>query len=257
MSPIEPHLDPDIAALIAIGERAGSDADAEHLQQCRQCADEVDSLRRAAEVGRSAALAQPLLTPAPEVWDRISTELGFDTAVPATDAPATAAPETVAPEPARHVAPRRSRRRRMAAVLFAGIGAVVAASLILVGVWVVQRDARPTVTIVAAATLEGFPGHPGAVGEATLQTQGDGMRSITVTLDADVAADGYREVWLLAADGTGLISLGVLDGRSGTFPVPADADLERYSIVDISQERSDGDPGHSGDSIVRGALESS
>lgn len=245
MSPIEPHLDPDIAALIAIGERAGTDADAAHLQQCRQCADDVDSLRRAAEVGRSAALAQPLLTPAPEVWERISAELGFEEPGPAES-----------PDQARHVAPRRSRRRRMAIVL-GSLSAVVVATLLVVGVWVVQRDAAPTVTVVAAATLEGFPAHPGAVGEATLEAQGDGVRSITVTLDAEVAADGYREVWLLAADGSGLISLGVLDGRTGTFPVPADADLELFSIVDISQERSDGDPGHSGDSIVRGALEAS
>ena len=39
------HIDPDTAALIAIGEAAGDDADIAHLGECRRCADEVESLR--------------------------------------------------------------------------------------------------------------------------------------------------------------------------------------------------------------------
>ena len=47
---------------------------------------------------------------------------------------------------------------------------------------------------------------------------------------------------------------GLLEGSEGTFPLPAGVDLSEYSVVDVSREPSDGDPAHSGDSIVRGAL---
>jgi len=38
------------------------------------------------------------------------------------------------------------------------------------------------------------------------------------------------------------------------FPLPDDLDLAAYPVVDISEEPFDGNPGHSGDSIVRGVL---
>ena len=63
-----------------------------------------------------------------------------------------------------------------------------------------------------------------------------------------------REVWLLTEAVDGLISLGLLNGTEGEFIVPDSVDLERFSIVDVSQEPLDGDPTHSGDSIVRGPL---
>ena len=56
-------------------------------------------------------------------------------------------------------------------------------------------------------------------------------------------------------DGQALISLGVLDDSSGTFRVPDSVDLDEYRLVDISFEPVDGDPAHSGDSIVRGELD--
>jgi hypothetical protein len=37
--------------------------------------------------------------------------------------------------------------------------------------------------------------------------------------------------------------------------VPADVDLRDYVLVDVSQEPLDGNPAHSGDSIVRGQLD--
>ena len=77
-----------------------------------------------------------------------------------------------------------------------------------------------------------------------------------MTLEGDELADGdYREVWLIREDGQALISLGVLDDASGTFRVPDGVDLDEYRLVDISFEPVDGDPAHSGDSIVRGELD--
>jgi len=77
---------------------------------------------------------------------------------------------------------------------------------------------------------------------------------VRVELSADAAPDTFREVWLITADASALVSLGVLDGRQQTFAIPADVDLKDYVLVDVSQEPVDGDPNHSGDSIVRGEL---
>jgi hypothetical protein len=65
-----------------------------------------------------------------------------------------------------------------------------------------------------------------------------------------------REVWLIRSDASGLVSLGLLDGPSGRFTVPSGIDLADYPIVDVSAEPVDGEPAHSGDSIVRGELRS-
>jgi hypothetical protein len=54
-------------------------------------------------------------------------------------------------------------------------------------------------------------------------------------------------------DASGLLSLGLLEGTSGRFAVPAGIDLDQFTLVDVSAEPVDGDPSHSGDSIVRGS----
>ncbi|MBD7956697.1 anti-sigma factor [Microbacterium sp. Sa4CUA7] len=262
------HLDPDVAALIAMGETdAGVAEDFDHLAGCAECADEVAAFAAAVGAARGAMARGPLLTPPPRVWDAISAEVNgaaADSPAPASAthsvAPAT---HSVTPAPEVHGAPthvvsgahrarRGGRRRRMPfALALAGALAVVA---VVAGVWIV-RDVGVQPTIVAEATLDPFPDHQGAQGEAVLEDV-DGRSQVVVTLDAALADEGYREVWLIAEDGSDLVSLGVLDGDHGTFDVPAGVDLERFRLVDVSQEADDGDAAHSGDSIVRGALQS-
>ncbi|HEU4758159.1 MAG TPA: anti-sigma factor, partial [Agromyces sp.] len=75
-----------------------------------------------------------------------------------------------------------------------------------------------------------------------------------VDLDAAVPAGDVREVWLIRTDASGLVSLGLLEGDSGRFVVPDGIDLGEFTLVDVSAEPVDGDPAHSGDSIVRGEL---
>jgi hypothetical protein len=65
-----------------------------------------------------------------------------------------------------------------------------------------------------------------------------------------------REVWLISSDLTKLVSVGLLATDEGTFALPKDIDLSEYTVVDVSSEPLDGNPGHSSDSIVRGALRS-
>ena len=76
-----------------------------------------------------------------------------------------------------------------------------------------------------------------------------------VSLEAPDPGDGFREAWLINAAGEQLVSLGVVDGSSGRFVIPAGLDLADYRLVDVSEEPFDGDPAHSGDSIVRGQLD--
>ena len=76
-----------------------------------------------------------------------------------------------------------------------------------------------------------------------------------MTLEADVDPDSNREVWLITEDATEIISLGMLEGQTGEFVVPDAVDLREFVLVDVSDEPVDGDPTHSGDSIVRGALD--
>ena len=83
----------------------------------------------------------------------------------------------------------------------------------------------------------------------------DGERLVSIELAASAEGEGVREVWLLTPEVDGLISLGLLEGGSGTFVIPEGIDLTEYPIVDVSLEPVDGDPAHSGDSIVRGALD--
>ena len=49
-------------------------------------------------------------------------------------------------------------------------------------------------------------------------------------------------------------ALGVLEGDTGEYLLPAGLELSEYPVVDISREHMDGDPGHGGDSVVRGEV---
>lgn len=260
------HLDDEKIALIAMGEPAGSDADMQHLVECEACAAEVADMSRVALVARSSVVEGDLEAPPADVWSRIHGELRLTDAVaadPASMEPESepepepvSEPDAVGAEPLRHRtrARTRSRRRSSASVW------ILAASMALVvaigaGVWI-ARSLTPSSAVIASAELAAFPDHPDAVGQAEIDDDGDGRRTLTVTLEGDELADGdYREVWLIREDGQALISLGVLDDASGTFRVPDGVDLDEYRLVDISFEPVDGDPAHSGDSIVRGELD--
>jgi hypothetical protein len=93
-----------------------------------------------------------------------------------------------------------------------------------------------------------------ASGTAELATDERGRRVLEVALHADLPTSGVRQAWLLHRDDPSLRqTLGILDGPHGLWTVAHSIDLEKYSILDISQQ----DPGeteHSGQTIVRGEL---
>ena len=239
-----PHIDPERLALFALGEPVATPAESEHLSDCATCVDDLAALRHVAVAGRASMDVGELETPPEAVWARISEELSLGRTTTATDVAAPAsAPAAAAPE----APPRRLAMRIWALaasfVLVAGLG---------LGVWAVNQ--RVAQTEVAEATLSAFPDHPTAEGTAIVEEQADGSLAVRVALNADAAPDTFREVWLITADASALVSLGVLEETEQTFPIPAGIDVRDYVLVDVSQEPEDGDEAHSGDSIVRGEL---
>ena len=60
-------------------------------------------------------------------------------------------------------------------------------------------------------------------------------------------------MWLIDANVEGMVSLG--PARSdGIYAVPSDLDVAAFPIVDVSVEPPDGNPTHSGVSVLRGTL---
>lgn len=250
------HLDPDQLALLAIGEPVASPEELAHLASCSSCSRELSEMTRAVRIARSTLGEDRLESPPDRVWASISTELGLsstedaggDVIQLAADEPRAATERDATDTPARHV----RRRRGIRAIWVLAASLVLIAGVALGTTWVVSSGLRPT--SIAEASLDAFPSHVGAVGTADVEERRDGSRTLVVTLDTDDVPDTYREVWLIRNDAAALISLGVLDGGKGTFPIPEGVDLDEYSLVDISVEPIDGDPAHSGDSIVRGKL---
>ena len=81
----------------------------------------------------------------------------------------------------------------------------------------------------------------------------DGAQRIVVDTDELPAIPGAYEVWLFGADGR-MVSLGSLQGGRGDFTVPQGIDTAEYRTVDVSDEPADGNPTHSGVSVVRGTF---
>ncbi|MET0828573.1 MAG: anti-sigma factor [Microbacterium sp.] len=239
-----PHIDPERLALFALGEPVATPAESEHLADCEMCVDDLAALRHVAIAGRAGMDVGELEVPPEAVWARIAEELSLG-AVSTEQAPAVSERPTDAPDaaPARRSVALRIWALAASLVLVAGVG---------LGAWAFSQ--RASLTEIAEATLAPFPDHPTAAGTAIVEERPDGSFEVRVELSADAAPDTFREVWLITADASALVSLGVLEGTAQTFAVPADVDLRDYVLVDVSQEPVDGDPNHSGDSIVRGEL---
>ncbi|WP_291053916.1 anti-sigma factor [Herbiconiux sp.] len=263
------HIDADALAMIALGDAGPSTLERAHLAECARCSEELAALSRTVQLGRSED-APELVAPSADVWTRISAELGLaeaplahpDAHPSSVLAPsAEQSPSAATPPLAPHHATRRRRltgRSRIWVPLAAAgvvLGVVAGAGL---GVWWQTAQQSTRGIAVAGAELTPFPGWPDARGSAVVEQDPDGRRRVVVDVDPQTDASGgaspLREVWLIRSDGTGLVSIGFLDGPEGSFDVPDGIDLDQYSLVDISAEADDGDPTHSGDSIVRGEL---
>jgi anti-sigma-K factor RskA len=241
-----PHLDADSIALLAIGEAPATRVEGQHLSTCGECRTEVDRLSEAADLARATVGDGPLVAPPAHVWAGIERELGF-TEGDAAGAPLTSADRT-------HESTRSRFRPPSAALLIAAAaaGALVIASGVIANQ---LTDSAPQISVVAQADLEALPDWPSSSGAASVTESETGERLLLITLDAPSIEGAIREVWLLTPEVDGLVSVGLLQGGSGQFVIPEGVDLGEFPVVDVSLEPLDGDPAHSGDSIVRGRLD--
>lgn len=258
------HSTPELLALAALREPLPAD-DAAHLASCEQCRAEVASLQRvvdALEVPAFAAQGAPV-TPPPRVWDAIAEATGVPaaaTAVPGaptgvpgapTSVPAAGpAPLTAAPPlaPAADDAVRILRPRRTRMLLAAAAVAAVAAGA---GAFAMNRDDGVTLASTTLAPLDDTR----AAGTATVVEEDDGTRVLRIDLEAPAPDGSYYEAWLADKSAVGMVSMGSVRPGTTSLPVPDGLDLRAFPTVEVSVEPMDGDPEHSGVSLVRGALD--
>jgi hypothetical protein len=263
---MEQHCDTGSLALGALGEALESAAE-QHLRVCGRCQHELARMTATVSVARSTLGERELHSPPAHVWHAVhrQTELGErlrtdpladrrsvddDPAAPT----AVAVPAFTAPVSSLSEARERRGLRRIVVPL----ATAAAATALIAGVAVGWQALAPRDSgmVLASANLDALPAWDGAVGSAEIVVKDDGERVVRIALDAPPVSDAVHEVWLLTPEVDGLISLGLLADDDGEFVIPPEVDLDRYSVVDISAEPLDGDPGHSGNSIVRGALQS-
>lgn len=134
------------------------------------------------------------------------------------------------------------------------LAAAAAAVVVLIGAAVLVQS-RPEEELIASATLEQLEPLGSLSASATLVEDGDGQTRLVIeAVDMPEAPDGESyELWLIDEGVTDPRSLGEVTG-SGEIVVPNTVDPSSHPIVDISLEPNDGDPAHSGHSLMRGTL---
>ena len=70
------HTDPEILALRALGETAGTAHDAEHAASCAHCRAELARLTEVVQLARDTEPGETLQAPPPQLWDRIAAATG-------------------------------------------------------------------------------------------------------------------------------------------------------------------------------------
>lgn len=241
------HCTPEQLALAALREPLPAD-DTAHLASCAECRAEVAALQRTVDalaVPEFAAAGAPV-PPPPRVWDAIAAATGVS-ASPVLPA----LPVSNGDPPPAQVLPFRARRRPLllaaAAVV---IGAVVGAGAVAV---VQGRDHAGRA--VEAVALDPLADND-ASGRASVVVQDDGSRVLEVDLDAPQLNGAYYEIWLIDRSVVGMFPLGVVRPGTQTVELPAGLNLADFPLVDVSVEPLDGNPTHSGVSVVRGELKS-
>lgn len=227
------HIDPDVLALLALGETAGSAEERAHATTCPKCADDLAQLGSAVSMARRT-IDEPFETPHPRVWAAVATELRL--------------PDPAGVEPPRAARRARPPRRRLL------IGVAIAAAVATIGGVAIAGVRSTEVRTVASTELVASAAWAGASGSAVALQMPDGSRLVRVTVLVHPTPGTFHEVWLGTADAKTMVGLGVLHGRTGTFRIPATVSLARYPVVDVSDEPHDGNPANSGNSIVRGSL---
>ncbi|MGW7286600.1 anti-sigma factor [Streptomyces sp. NPDC054847] len=221
-----------------------------HLAVCSECRRELEALRAVVRAARSAGPGDPMTKPPDRVWRSIRRELKAADLPPGADScePRAAPTGTSSRRP---LWGGRSPSRALAALALA-VGLATGGGV----AWWQAHESRPQALQSAGAPhrLAPRPGHS-AFGTVLLADSSDEGRVLQITVHALPDTDGYFEVWLTDPSGSRFVPVGALgqDGRA-TLPVPDGVDLLSYPVVEVSDQAYDGNPAHSGRSVVRGAL---
>lgn len=254
----------DIASL-ALGERVEPAVD-EHVRTCVACRRDVDAYRHVAELARAGKHAADVPTgPPPQVWDRISTELGMTdvSAGPPTVSPATR-PVAADPRPVGSISAQDPAEAPVMAVVrtlrwrraLLAAAAVVALGGSGVAGWAIgHRGSGTAAARSSEAALAPQPGTSGAAGgKAVVHAGANGGYTLSVTASGLPAPKGYYEVWLFNPSINQMVAVGTLGaGARGSFTVPDGIDLSAYHVVDVSAQKYDGNNTHER-SVLRGPL---
>jgi anti-sigma-K factor RskA len=189
---------------------------------------ELVELRRLAARVRPGGVAWE--RPPPGLWERIEAEI--------------AAEPTPGGQP--EVVELASRRRAR----WIGLAAAAAMVVVVVGAIVALGRGNADDEVVAETTLERL----GATGSGRAELlDHDGQYRLRLETSDLQDDDGYLELWLIDPSVTKMVSLGPLRA-DGLYDLPPGVDPSSFPVVDISAEPIDGDPAHSGDSLLRGTL---
>lgn len=237
------HLEHDRLVLLALGDETADAREADHVTACPPCRAQLEDLRVVATLSGETQEVRDL-PPAPErIWRAIEATVRPGTARSIPSQPAVGA------EASRRHDPRRFSRT----VAFALAAAVVAVAATLGMTTLLDRDASPAVA--ARARLDRLaPAPSGARGEAEILATG-GQSRLRMHVSGMPLQPGFYEVWLLDPDSGGMIALGTMgQDAQALLPLPPGVDLREYRMIDVSAEDYDGNPAHSGRSMLRGSL---
>ena len=190
-----------------------------HLESCSSCRDDLDEVRRAHGILRTASASPP-----PELKDWVMAR-------------------------ARSEARRDSAGWRRPWLLAAAALLVVA----LLSFGILRTVTGPSDGLALAATSAA----PQAGGELRGEQIGDNLKvELDAWGLPDPGKGGYYEMWY-AKEGGGRISCGTFsaapDGRA-TVSMSAPVSSVAYPEIEITQEPDDGDPGSSGKVVLKGSL---
>ena len=237
------HLDPDRLVLLALSEQT-EPGEGDHLAECPVCRHDLETMRDVAALAADGQDLTDLPQPPERIWQAIEADIH-------------AAAPAATPAPVSDLAERRERaKRRRSRWLIPLVAAAAAAVAAVVGTVAVDRWAdRSNEQVTARATLTPLTSVPAAAG-GSVRVLADGQMQIDVRNLP--LTTGYHEVWLIDPDDPAkMVAVGNLSDKAVVaLPVPPGTDLNRYRLVDVSDEPHDGDAAHSGRSLLRGTLTS-
>jgi anti-sigma-K factor RskA len=239
------HLDPDRLVLLALSEESEELTESDHLEQCAGCRHDLASLREVADLGAQSQELRDLPAPPERIWRGIELDVARPSAPMAISTPHT--------DLTGHRRRAAGRPRRWAPLIAAAAAVVVGVAGTVAFDRFAEGRTEPPVT--ARAVLTPLPTVSADAG-GRVRVLADGgleidVRNLPLTT-------GFHEVWLLDPDDpTKMVAIGNLSGnRQDVLPVPPGTDLNRFRLVDVSDEPHDGDATHSGKSLLRGTLTS-